>query len=136
MSNEVLIRPDGPLIARGNIRVLDADGHLISEDREVFFCRCGQSANKPFCDGAHKACGFTDPAHIQDEKSEPAESKAPLEIQVRRNAMLLAKGPMTIRNEANTMVTTRNKAAFCRCGQSANKPFCDASHKECGFQAP
>jgi CDGSH-type Zn-finger protein len=24
----------------------------------IFLCRCGQSAEKPFCDGAHKECGF------------------------------------------------------------------------------
>jgi CDGSH-type Zn-finger protein len=136
MSNEIVVKPNGPLIARGRIRVEDANGDLLTEGEEVFFCRCGQSGNKPFCDGAHKQCGFTDTAEIRDERGEPPGADAPLVIQVRENAMLLAKGPMTVRNAANTFLTTRNKAAFCRCGQSANKPFCDASHKQCGFQAP
>lgn len=25
--------------------------------------------------------------------------------------------------------------ALCRCGQTANRPFCDGTHKTCGFQA-
>ena len=29
----------------------------------------------------------------------------------------------------------RTKVALCRCGESKNKPFCDASHKTCGFEA-
>lgn len=29
----------------------------------------------------------------------------------------------------------RAKIALCRCGQSENKPFCDSSHKRCGFSS-
>jgi CDGSH-type Zn-finger protein len=53
---------------------------------------------------------------------------------VRSNAMLVIKGPMRIVGSEGG-VTTRNKAALCRCGQSNRKPFCDMSHKACGFRA-
>ncbi|MCE9628056.1 MAG: CDGSH iron-sulfur domain-containing protein [Candidatus Eisenbacteria bacterium] len=29
----------------------------------------------------------------------------------------------------------RERIGLCRCGQSAKKPFCDGSHKACGFQS-
>lgn len=51
--------PDGPLQVKGEIEVLDAQGNPIpGKAGDVFLCRCGQSANKPFCDGAHKRVGF------------------------------------------------------------------------------
>ncbi len=29
----------------------------------------------------------------------------------------------------------RTRISLCRCGQSKDKPFCDSTHRECGFQS-
>lgn len=51
--------PDGPLIVRGDIQLVDADGEpIVQRRRTMALCRCGLSAIKPFCDGTHKAAGF------------------------------------------------------------------------------
>lgn len=134
MSNRIVVRPNGPLIARGDIRVEDADGNLLVADSEVFLCRCGASKNKPYCDGTHKKIGFSDPAIINDINAEAPAGEGPLVISVRNNAMLVARGPMQIESEGGHSSSTRNKAALCRCGQSGNKPFCDSSHNACGFK--
>jgi len=52
-------RPNGPLFVRGRVHIVDDDGRLIREDTRVALCRCGGSANKPFCDGTHRRIGFT-----------------------------------------------------------------------------
>ena len=50
---------DGPLLVRGDFRLVDQDGVEIDPGRRtVALCRCGKSAIKPFCDGTHKAIGF------------------------------------------------------------------------------
>lgn len=49
---------NGPLFLRGRFRIEDADGGLVREDTRLALCRCGQSANKPFCDGSHRRVGF------------------------------------------------------------------------------
>jgi len=56
-------RPNGPLYVRGHLRITGTGGRLIREDTRVALCRCGQSENKPFCDGSHRRVGFrtTDP---------------------------------------------------------------------------
>jgi uncharacterized Fe-S cluster protein YjdI len=52
-------RPNGPLFVRGHVRIVGDDGAVIREDTRVALCRCGGSANKPFCDGSHRRNGFT-----------------------------------------------------------------------------
>lgn len=49
---------NGPLIVSGPVDILDSQGELMRTANEVALCRCGQSANKPFCDGAHAKTGF------------------------------------------------------------------------------
>lgn len=48
---------NGPLMVTGSCEVVLKDGTTEVKDK-VAFCRCGHSANKPYCDGAHKAQGF------------------------------------------------------------------------------
>ncbi len=64
MSEPLVIRcrENGPLVIQGPVKVVD---HLGNEfiipsggKAAVALCRCGQSNNKPFCDGSHRACGF------------------------------------------------------------------------------
>jgi CDGSH-type Zn-finger protein len=43
----------GPLWVRGGIPVESADGTCYEVRNRVTLCRCGKSANKPFCDGSH-----------------------------------------------------------------------------------
>ena len=50
---------NGPLILKGPAQLTDAEGKPIAYDgQQVSLCRCGHSAKKPFCDGAHRKIGF------------------------------------------------------------------------------
>lgn len=55
----IAIVPDGPLWVHGNVTVDRADGSRLETRNRVTLCRCGGSANKPYCDGTHSDNGFT-----------------------------------------------------------------------------
>src|ERR1700744_3229991 len=56
--------PDGPLILRGRFVITGPDGQPVQAGRRtVALCRCGKSANKPFCDGSHARTGFRARGH-------------------------------------------------------------------------
>jgi CDGSH-type Zn-finger protein len=57
----IRVRENGPLVIQASISVVDHQGNAfpIAPGKEtIALCRCGQSKNKPFCDGSHKTCGF------------------------------------------------------------------------------
>lgn len=54
------IMPNGPLLVYGNITIKDREGKETKKGKVTAFCRCGQSQNKPYCDGSHIPAKFTD----------------------------------------------------------------------------
>jgi CDGSH-type Zn-finger protein len=63
--------PNGPLLVRGDVEILLADGEPAPRRRQtVALCRCGASAIKPYCDGSHKVIGFRtdDEPRVGDER--------------------------------------------------------------------
>jgi len=50
--------PNGPLRVSGNLELVSGTGRTINKVTATSLCRCGQSKNKPYCDGTHKVAGF------------------------------------------------------------------------------
>ena len=57
---KIQVRPNGPLLVSGEITLADGTGKPfgLGGRATISLCRCGQSANKPFCDGSHNRAGF------------------------------------------------------------------------------
>lgn len=58
---KIRMRDNGPFVVEGPISLTDADGNEFNIDPgkpAIALCRCGQSGNRPFCDGSHNKCGF------------------------------------------------------------------------------
>ena len=58
---KITTRPNGPFLVEGPFTMVDSAGNEFQLDASkpaYALCRCGASANRPFCDGAHKTCGF------------------------------------------------------------------------------
>jgi CDGSH-type Zn-finger protein len=54
----ITVRDNGPYRISGGATITDAEGKTYEVQDVVALCRCGHSANKPFCDGQHKTNGF------------------------------------------------------------------------------
>ena len=63
MSNDKTItinaRDNGPYLVSGLDNLVNSKGDQLATGDTVALCRCGLSANKPFCDGTHKQEGFS-----------------------------------------------------------------------------
>ncbi len=68
---KMTVLKNGPLKVEGEIELTDDIGQAVpTEKKTVYLCRCGASANKPFCDGQHSKIGFQAAAAIVPESRE------------------------------------------------------------------
>ncbi len=60
MSAKITAVNNGPLRVEGDFELVDQTGaaYGLAGRQTISLCRCGQSENKPFCDGQHKRVGF------------------------------------------------------------------------------
>ncbi len=60
MSSKIKAADNGPYLLEGELEVVDGRGDRIDTTgrKVVALCRCGQSADKPFCDGSHVKASF------------------------------------------------------------------------------
>jgi CDGSH-type Zn-finger protein len=72
----ISLRPNGPIRIDGPCTIVDVDGKALPSGGKptVWLCRCGGSADKPFCDGTHKNNGFKADAPVAPR---PPASDAP-----------------------------------------------------------
>lgn len=130
--NEITVTEDGPLFVRGRIRVKDDRGETVLEDTRAALCRCGQSKNKPLCDGSHGEGSFSAPGELTPAALDRRDGDAPepgvLTIQVSDPGPLMIRGSVQIQGENHDACCHVRVGALCCCGKSKNKPFCDGSH--------
>ncbi|MBZ5516608.1 MAG: CDGSH iron-sulfur domain-containing protein [Acidobacteriia bacterium] len=65
---KVTVSKNGPLRVEGEITICDPEGRAfgLGGRTTVSLCRCGHSANKPFCDGSHNKVGFQSEVEARD----------------------------------------------------------------------
>jgi CDGSH-type Zn-finger protein/uncharacterized Fe-S cluster protein YjdI len=129
--NLLTVREAGPYAVRGALS--------IAGDTKSFratLCRCGASKNKPYCDGSHHEVGFAasgEPATGQADMLETRDGALEVEPQV--DGPLAVRGNLEIVSGTGRVVARVTQARLCRCGGSANKPFCDGTHARIGFRS-
>ena len=124
----VTLKENGPLILDGDFTVEGA-----KTGKRAALCRCGQSARKPLCDGGHEGCGFVAEGSCSPNPDAEAPGEGPVTVVPLEAGPLELTGDVALcAEDANTL--QRAPPLYpCRCGLSANKPYCDGSHKAAGF---
>ena len=74
------------------------------------------------------------PLEAQGRSGAGTQSDTRPVITASRNGPLLVEFACVVKDAEGNVVREIQKGAFCRCGQSSTKPFCDGTHKKVGFQ--
>ena len=129
--NTLRVWENGPLAVHADLTIA-GQTHTF----RATLCRCGASKNKPFCDNSHITTGFTATGEPASQESAPLEKRdGPLTVSPQPNGSLKVTGALEICSGTGRTITRTTEVWLCRCGGSANKPFCDGTHKKIGFTA-
>jgi len=130
--NTVRVRENGPLAVEAKLLI----GGQKQTNPRATLCRCGQSQNKPFCDGSHVAAAFVatgEPTTVTFAAL--AVRNGPLDVQPLPDGPLRVVGNLEVVSGTGRTCNKMSETYLCRCGHSKNKPYCDGSHKAAGFEA-
>jgi len=129
--NLASVREAGPYAFRA---VLQIDG--VPAGFRATLCRCGASKNKPYCDGSHLGIGFKATGEPPSGKTDMLPVRdGVLAIDPQVNGPLRVRGNLEITSGTGRVVARVTSTYLCRCGGSANKPFCDGTHTKIGFRS-
>jgi CDGSH-type Zn-finger protein/uncharacterized Fe-S cluster protein YjdI len=130
--NTISVRENGPLAINAEIVLAGAP-----IGTRATLCRCGESKNKPYCDNSHGVAAFAASGEPTAATSAAlAKRDGPLTITLYPNGPLGVTGAVEIISGTGRTVNRVERTALCRCGHSANKPYCDGAHAKVGFVAP
>jgi CDGSH-type Zn-finger protein/uncharacterized Fe-S cluster protein YjdI len=129
--NLATVREAGPYAFRAQLVIDGAPAGF-----RATLCRCGASKNKPYCDGSHHEIGFSASGEPPSGATDmlPVRDGA-LRIDPQTNGPLRVRGNLEIVSGTGRVVARVGSANLCRCGGSANKPFCDGTHAKIGFRS-
>jgi CDGSH-type Zn-finger protein/uncharacterized Fe-S cluster protein YjdI len=130
--NLAVIREAGPYAIHAPLLINGAPSGF-----RATLCRCGASKNKPYCDGSHHEVGFTATGEpVSAPKIDmPLVRDGALALDPQPNGPLKVSGNLEITSGTGRVVARVTTTWLCRCGGSANKPYCDGTHARIGFRA-
>lgn len=133
--NVVSLQPNGYLRITGNLSI-QASGVEIEQETRLTLCRCGASQNKPFCDNSHLEIHFEAPDEHREAEIEAGEfvPGGVLRITAKPNGSLRLEGNFEVYSESGELIFRGTRKSLCRCGGSADKPFCDGTHRQIDFK--
>ena len=129
--NVINIRENGPYAFRASLNI-DEQAPMY----RATLCRCGKSRNKPFCDNTHREIAFEATGEPKTVPSEPLDVRGgELHVVPVKDGPLKVRGPLEICSGTGRTVSRTQYIKLCRCGGSANKPFCDDTHLRIKFRS-
>ncbi len=129
--NTVRVRENGPLAVNAPLTIAGVPVGL-----RATLCRCGASQRKPYCDGSHTAAGFVASGEPATQTSEAlAQRSGPVAATPGKDGPLQLTGSIELVSGTGRTINRVTETWLCRCGASANKPYCDGSHRKIGFRA-